>query len=113
MQKPTPDELMNDALHALPRPRRLEPSTAREVHQTSVVLPPELGSALIDAAAARGMSVQAYARRAVTAFVAHDRGMDWYGINETEPPIATPGVRGGVRHEGRDFGNWVIRKLTS
>lgn len=64
-----------------------------------------------EAARRRNLSITAYARRALLAFVSHDLGIPWEEIMRDEPGLwhrqsEPPAARGGKGH-----GPWQIRKL--
>jgi hypothetical protein len=111
MAKPTPTELLNDAVSAMPKPRR-SVKRGERVGSWYVGLPLEVADAIKDAAYGRGMTMSAYLRRAATAFAAYDTGVDFYELSENEYAISEPGqTLPGVRKAGRGHGSWVIREL--
>ena len=64
-----------------------------------------------EAAARRNLSITAYARRALLAFVCHDLGLDWDDVMADEPGLwhrqsEAPAARGGKGH-----GAWRIMKV--
>lgn len=87
-----------------------EPRATRR--SIAVNYPPELYPFVLEAAKQRGMSMQAYQRRAALAFAASDLGFDWLREMAVEPQIGSfvnPG-RGTVAR-GRGFGHWQILDL--
>lgn len=63
------------------------------------------------AARRRDMSDSAYARRAVSAFIAADLQMPFEDVCETSPPV--PFARGRwttyPRDDGKGYGNWEVK----
>ena len=73
-------------------------------------------SLLKKAAEARGMSAAAYARRAVSAFIAHDLGLTLSEVVRTTPAVLTPqqsaeSARKGVapKDDGQGYGQWKVK----
>jgi len=66
-----------------------------------------------DAAAARGMSVSAFLRRAGIAFAAYDAGLDVADLLKDEPPtrLKFEGPRVNREEGGQGHGKWKIRGL--
>jgi hypothetical protein len=68
------------------------------------------------AAEARGMTSAAYARRAVSAFIAHDLGLTLQQVVETTPAVLTPAQQAKAardRHfpkdDGQGYGKWEVK----
>ncbi len=73
---------------------------------------PQLNALLVKAAAARGMSMSGYARRALCAFLAHDLGMDFAEVCALVPKPAPAGQvawgrLSGEAHPGKHPGRWA------
>jgi hypothetical protein len=68
------------------------------------------------AAKARGMSMTAFMRRAVMAFVVFDLGEDWFEVMEGEPNIGpyanSYGTKVLERKAGHEHGDWQIEGLS-
>lgn len=108
---PSPEQLLNDAIAALPKSTRVRKPGER-VGSWQIALPLEVVDAINHAAAARGMSATAYMRRAITSFAAYDTGVDFFALSEHERAITPPGVAShGVKMRGRGHGSWLITGL--
>lgn len=73
-------------------------------------------SLLKKAAEARGMSSAAYARRAVSAFIAHDLGLTLEEVVRTTPAVLTPAEKAEAARNGRSpkddgqgYGQWKVK----
>lgn len=71
---------------------------------------------LRDAAAARGLSKVAYARRALVAFLAQDLGLEFADVASLTPRVLPPNERVRPGHtsepdDGQGFGPWRITGL--
>jgi hypothetical protein len=73
-------------------------------------------SLLRRAAEARGMSAAAYARRAVSAFIAHDLGLTLEEVVRTTPAVLTPQQkaeaarnRQSPKDNGQGYGQWTVK----
>lgn len=109
---PTPDELLNDEIAQLPAPKRIRRS-GQETVTWPFALPIEVGDLVKDAAAARGMSIHSYMRRAITAFAAYDHGIPFRELAENELAVTKPNDTGrGVKMHGAGHGPWRILGLT-
>lgn len=64
-----------------------------------------------EAARRRNLSITAYARRALLAFVCHDLGLDWDEVMADEPGIWTRQELPPEAGRGRGYGPWRIQKL--
>jgi hypothetical protein len=87
----------------------------RQVRRTTPIdLTPHMKQLATVAAARRGLSIAAYARRAVMAFVVRDLGLDWYETMEDEPKVRLSAR--SVKSElgpGVGFGPWKIEGLVA
>lgn len=103
--KPRWEDSVLAALDAKP-PRKLSRSIGLN-------LPSEWMGLVLDASRRRGMSVAAYARRAVMAFVFADLGLDWETEMAHEPRTRNEYLSGDdpQAHAGYDFGSWKIERL--
>lgn len=82
-------------------------------HSVGLNFTPAWHGMLADAAAGRGLSMAAYARRAIMAFVCRDLGLDYDSVMRDEPPMRGYGdisVRGNSRRFGQGFGLWIIER---
>jgi hypothetical protein len=80
----------------------------------AVNYPPELYPFVLEAAKLRGLSMQAYQRRAALAFAQADLGFDWLREMDAEPQVGSfvnPGR--GTDARGRGYGSWQILDLGS
>lgn len=77
----------------------------------SVRIPPGARALLKRAAHEREMGMQAYASRAVMAFIVSDLGLDWAETMVDEYPIVVYGQAPNTRrpYGGAGFGNWQVR----
>lgn len=78
-----------------------------------VRVPLEAAGPIQQAAAARGMSIAAYSRRAVTAFAAFDLGLDPYALLKLEPAtrLKSEGPKSNRYDRGEEHGHWMIKGL--
>jgi hypothetical protein len=66
-----------------------------------------------EAARRRNLSITAYARRALMAFVCHDLELDWDEVMRDEPGIWTRQTLPPDAGRGQGHGPWRIRKLVA
>lgn len=106
-----PDPAVLDRLDSLLADRKHEDTTI------GMHFGPEFMQALSVAAAARGVSLSGYVRRAALSFAAHDLGIDRDVLMQFEPPLRPAGhFGGGARlgpetRAGRGLGLWRIAEL--
>jgi hypothetical protein len=85
----------------------------KQVRRTTPIdLTPHMKQIVTVAAARRGLSIAAYARRAVMAFAARDLGLDWWETMTDEPQVRTSAS--SAKSElgpGVGFGPWKIEGL--
>lgn len=75
------------------------------------VLDPDQRTALLEAARMRGISENAYIRRAVLAMVCYDLGIEWSDMMASEGAVRKAGqaaVYDRTPMQGRGFGRWRI-----
>lgn len=91
-----------------------ERQKSQDRRSLAINIPPEWQGMINRAAAGREMTLTAFLRRSMMAFVAHDLGLDYFTIMEGEPTVVgfdrkKHKSRGSGR--GRGHGLWEIEYL--
>lgn len=89
---------------------KLDAQQKRDRRSIAVNLDNDQRSAVIRAAAARGLSMSAFLRRAALAVAVHDGHGDWFELNAHERRVRPLGDKGSdpIRAAGSGFGPWRI-----
>ncbi len=83
-------------------------SSATYESLTAPIMPGSRGL-LKEAARRRGISIVAYCRRALAAFIVHDLGLDWDEFMQREPQTQPFGsIKRGQHLSGAGYGSWKV-----
>jgi hypothetical protein len=103
-------DLLTDAVQRSISVKRIAPNTDKFMVRTALTTRP----LLLHAAQARGVSTDTYIRRALSAFLVYDLGLDWWELLSDEPWATLSGQSLHERRPlaGAGYGPWQIDSLS-